>query len=189
MENLSNSPQKEKQYLFKCSQCNILLDLSGKIFYCKNCKSNYCYGCLKGHNEIFFDHEIHQTAEDLEYASEDVDKNSLLANPDLDLDDRCISDNKLPLVKNQNDKVFSNEKYSELNILFQETLVSIQEAFNEGICKLNAKQVKNNNNINNNENKIIDNDLELNFDIEQLKVLSPLERLQKIMDIINFNNK
>ena len=195
MENINNSPEKdkEKQYLFKCSQCHIILDLSGKIFYCNNCKSNFCYGCLKGHNEIFFDHDIHQTNEDIEYSSEEVDKNSLLANPDLDLDDRYISDNKLPIInKSQSDKIFSNKKWSDLNMLFQETLISIQENFNEGICKLHTKtlQNENNNNINNNENQILyNNDSDLNFDIENLKLLSPLERLQKIMDIVNVNNK
>ena len=193
MENLNSSQEKdkEKQYLFKCSQCNMILDLSGKIFYCSNCKSNFCFGCLKGHNEIFFDHDIHQTNEEMEYSPEEVDKNSLLANPDLDLDDRCISDNKLPLIsKAQSDKIFSNKKYSELNMLFQETLITIQESFNEGICKLHSKNLKNENNINNNENKILDNNnSDLNFDIENLKLLSPLERLQKIMDIVNVNNK
>ena len=193
MENLNSSQEKdkEKQYLFKCSQCNMILDLSGKIFYCNNCKSNFCFGCLKGHNEIFFDHDIHETNEDMEYSSEEVDKNSLLANPDLDLDDRCISDNKLPVVnKSQSDKIFANKKYSELNMLFQETLITIQESFNEGICKLNSKKLKNDNNINNNENKISDNNnSDLNFDFENLKLLSPLERLQKIMEIVNINNK
>ena len=66
MENLKKNLEEEKQYLFKCSQCNKMLDLSGKIYYCKNCKSNYCEDCLKGHNEIFFDHDIHQTKEDFE---------------------------------------------------------------------------------------------------------------------------
>ena len=169
----------------------MLLDLSGKIYYCNNCKSNFCFGCLKGHNEIFFDHDIHQTNEDMEYSAEEVDKNSLLANPDLDLDDRCISDNKLPIIKKgQSETIFSNNKYSELNMLFQETIISIQESFNEGICKLNSKKLQNENNINKNENIILDNnDSDLNYDIEKLKSLSPMERLQKIMNIVNASNK
>ena len=93
-----------------CGRCSIL---SGKIFYCKNCKSNFCPDCLKGHNEVFFDHEVHETKEDLEYDSQENDKNSLLANPDLDLDDRGVfSDNKLPQIgQNESDK-----KLNELNI-------------------------------------------------------------------------
>ena len=120
MEKLK-TPEKEKQFIFKCSQCNKMLDLSGKVFYCKNCKSNYCEDCLKGHNEIFFDHEIHQTKDELN--SQGNDKNSLLANPDLDLDDRCFSDNRLPQV-NQTEE---EKMFSELNILFHETLTSIEE--------------------------------------------------------------
>ena len=179
MEDLKQSLEKEKQYIFKCSQCNKKLDLSGKIFFCKDCKSNFCVECLKGHNEVFYDHEIHETKEDLEYASQGEDKNSLLANPDLDLDDRVFSDNNLPAIgQNETDK-----KLSELNMLFHETLASIEENFNEDICKIKAKISKENNNINN-ENKIIDNKIDLNFNIEKLKFLPPMERLKAIMDII-----
>ena len=177
MEDLKKS-EKEKQYIFKCSQCNKMLDLSGKIFFCKDCKSNFCVDCLKGHNEVFYDHEVHET-KDLEYASQGEDKNSLLANPDLDLDDRVFSDNNLPAIgQNETDK-----KISELNMLFHETLTSIEENFNEDICKIKAKISKENNNINN-ENKIIDNKNDLNFNIEKLKLLPPMERLKAIMDII-----
>ena len=180
MEKLK-TPEKEKQFIFKCSQCNKMLDLSGKVFYCKNCKSNYCEDCLKGHNEIFFDHEIHQTKD--EFNSQGNDKNSLLANPDLDLDDRCFSDNRLPQV-NQTEE---EKMFSELNILFHETLTSIEENFNEGICNIKSSKIKDNNNTN--DNKIIDNTSSLNLDIEKLKCMPPLERLQKIMESINFKNK
>ena len=181
MEDLKKSLEKEKQALFKCSQCNNMLDLSGKIFYCKNCKSNFCIDCLKGHNEVFFDHDVHQAKEDLELNSQGEDKNSLLANPDLDLDDRGVfSDNKLPQVN----QTKSDEMLSELNILFHETLTSIEENFNEEMCKIKSKMRNNENNINN-ENKIIDNNIVLNFNIEKLKYLLPLERLQRIMEIIN----
>ena len=177
MEKLK-SFEKEDQKLFKCSQCNKMLDLSGKVFYCKNCESNYCEDCLKGHNEIFFGHDIHQTKD--EFSSQGNDKNSLLANPDLDLDDRCFSDNKLPKV-NQTEE---EKMFSELNILFHETLTSIEENFNEGVCKIKSSIIKSNNN--NNDNKIIANNFNLNLNIEKLKCLPPLERLQKIMESINF---
>ena len=112
MENLKKNLEKRKQYLFKCSQCNKKLDLSGIIYYRRNCKSNYCEDCLKGHNEIFFDHDIHQTKEDFEYNNQENEKSSLLANPDLDLDDRIFSDNKLPLVKQtEEEKILSNLNY------------------------------------------------------------------------------
>ena len=180
MVNLKKNLEEEKQYLFKCSQCNKMLDLSGKIYYCKNCKSNYCEDCLKGHNEIFFDHDIHQTKEDFEYNNQENEKSSLLANPDLDLDDRIFSDNKLPLVnQTEEEKILSN-----LNILFHQTITSIEENFNEEICKLKAKKNQENKDINN-ENKIIDNSLDLNFDIEKLKNYPPVKRIQKIMEIFN----
>ena len=184
MEDLKKSLEKdksEKQLLFKCSQCNKMLDLSGKIFYCKNCKSNFCPDCLKGHNEVFFDHEVHETKEDLEYGSQENDKNSLLANPDLDLDDRGVfSDNKLPQVGQSE----SDKKLNELNILFHETITSIEENFNEEICKIKTKISNDENNINS-DNKIIVNNIDLDFNIEKLKYLPPMERLQRIMEIIN----
>ena len=179
MIDLNKFLEKEKQILFKCSQCDKMLDLSGKIFYCKNCKSNFCTDCLKGHNEVFYDHEVHQTKEDLEMGSQGEDKNSLMANPDLDLDDRVFSDNKLPQVNQSK----SDEKISELNILFHETLTSIEENFNEEICKIKSNIINNENNINN-ENKIVDNNIDLDFNIEKLKFLPPMERLQRIMEII-----
>ena len=157
-----------------------MLDLSGKIFFCKNCKSNYCEDCLKGHNEIFFGHDIHQTKEDFESNNQENEKNSLLANPDLDLDDRIFSDNKLPLVnQTEEEKILSN-----LNILFNQTITSIEENFNEAVCKLKAKITKENNENINNDNKIVDESLKLD-DIEKLKNLPPIERLQKIMEILN----
>ena len=178
MENLKKNLEEEKQYLFKCSQCNKMLDLSGKIFFCKNCKSNFCADCLKGHNEIFFDHDIHETKEDFD--NQENEKSSLLANPDLDLDDRVFSDNKLPLVnQTEDEKILSN-----LNILFNQTITSVEENFNEEFCKLKAKINKENNN-NNNQNKIVEDSLKLYFDIEKLKTLPPIERLQKIMEILN----
>ena len=180
MEKLKNDLQKEKQCLFKCSQCNKMIDLSGKIFYCKNCKSNYCEDCLKVHNEVFFDHEISKSNEDLVVPLNDESNNSLLANPDLDLDDRGFSDNNLPgFVHKEDDKVLS-----ELNILFHETLTSIQEHFNEDICKIKARKNKekkdDNDGNDNNENKIVENDLNIN--INELKQLPPLKRLEKIME-------
>ena len=181
MEDLKPSLEKEKQYLFKCSQCEKMLDLSGKVFYCKNCKSNYCEGCLKAHNEIFFDHEIHKTNEEMEGALQEGDKSSLLANPDLDLDDRCFSDSKLPNMKD-----FDHDNaISDINILFNETLTSIQEMFNEEICKLKTKQ---RNDKNDNENKIIEKNTDLNIDLEKLKSIPPIERLQKLMEILKSKN-
>ena len=67
--------------------------------------------------------------------------------------------------------------------MFHQTITSI-ENFNEEICKLKAKKNQENKDINN-ENKIIDNSLDLNFDIEKLKNYPPVERLQKIMEIFN----
>ena len=99
-----------------------------------------------------------------------------MANPDLYLDDRCFSDNKLPKV-NQTEE---EKMFSELNILFHETLTSIEENFNEGVCKIKSSKIKSNNN--NNDNKIIANNFNLN--LEKLKCLP--ERLQKIMESINF---
>ena len=173
MEQLKNDLQKES--LFECSQCNKMIDLSGKILYCKNCKSNYCEDCLKVHNEVFFDHEISKSNEDLVPSYNDKSNNSLLANPDLDLDDRGFSDNKLPDFK-EDDKVIS-----ELTILFHETLTSIQELFNEEICKIKAKKVKEKNGSDGTDNKIVEsNDLDIN--INELKQLPPLKRLEKIME-------
>ena len=179
MENLKQSLEKDKQYLFKCSQCNKMIDLSGKIFFCKNCNSNFCDDCLKVHNEIFFGHDISKTNEDLAYSLKD-ERNSLLANPDLDLDDRGIIDNKLPHLTNKENE----DKYSQLTMLFHDTLTSIQENFNEEICKLKAKKTKEKND-KENENQIIGNDLNINID--KLKELPPMERLQKIMENISQN--
>ena len=182
MEKLKNSLDKEKQYLFKCSQCEKMIDLSGQVFYCNNCKSNYCEECLKGHNEIFFDHEIHKTNEETENEFHEGDKSSLLANPDLDLDDRVFSDTRLPEVKNNE----YNNAISDINILFNETMTSIQEMFNEEICKLRTKKSKEEKN--DNENKIIEKDLDLNFELEKLRAIPPLERMQKIMEILKSKN-
>ena len=181
MEKLDSNCIKEKQYLFNCSQCHKMIDLSGIVYFCNNCKSNYCDVCLKAHNEIFFDHEIHQTKEDL--SQEEPDKSSLLANPDLDLDDRCFSDNSLPHVEQtQNDKNFS-----DLILLFNQTITSIQENFNEEICRLKVENKQNQENIKNNENKI--NESNINIDIEDLKLLPPMDRLKAIMNIVSKNNK
>ena len=68
--------------------------------------------------------------------------------------------------------------------MLHQTITSIEENFNEEICKLKAKKNQENKDINN-ENKIIDNSLDLNFDIEKLKNSPSVERLQKIMEIFN----
>ena len=75
--------------------------------------------------------------------------------------------------------------YSDLNMLFHETLTSIQENFNEEICKLKAKKSKENdkNDKNANENKILIK--EFDYDKEKLEKLPPLKRLEKILDILN----
>ena len=73
---------------------------------------------------------------------------------------------------------------SNLNILFNQTITSVEENFNEEFCKLKAK-INKENNSNNNQNKIVEDSLKLYFDIEKLKILPPIERLQKIMAILN----
>ena len=174
MENLDKD--KENSDLFNCSQCNKMLDLSGKFFYCENCKSNFCDDCLKGHNEIFFDHDIHQTNEvGLNNMQED---NSLKANPDSDIGDRFFSDNKLPEVN----PTESEMKFLDLTFLFNKTVNSIEKNFNEEISRLKAQ--KNKNKENNNGNII--NITNVKLDLEQLRQLPPLERLKKIMENVSF---
>ena len=126
----------------------------------------------------------------------DSKQNSLLANPDLDLDDRGLSDNKLLHLSNAENE----DMYSDLTMLFHETVTSLEENFNEELCKLKAKKNKKNKNNNKNkkedENKIYENKIEIEeekdiplvFDLDQLKKLEPLERIKKIMDIINKTN-
>ena len=76
-------------------------------------------------------------------------------------------------------------------MLFHETLVSLEENFNDEICKLKAKKNKENkkeeniNEIKENENKIIIENKTTEFNIEELKKLEPIDRIKKIMDIIN----
>ena len=190
MENLKKSLKKEKTSIVKCSQCNKDLDLSIKVSYCNNCKSYYCDACLKAHNEIFIEHNVNKTNEYIDPLFDSEDKNSLLVNPYLDLDDRGFSDKDLPSVKQDEDDRY----YSDLNMLFHDTLTSIQETFNEEICKLKAKNSKenkdnkeNNDNENekNNDNKIIIKENEFSFDKEKLEKLPPLKRLEKILDIFN----
>ena len=151
-------------------------------FFCKNCKINYCPLCIKGHNEIFVDHEVVKANEEL--SNNDSMKNSILANPDLDLDDRVLSGNNLPQINNSENE----ELYSDITMLFHETLVSLEENFNDEICKLKAKKNKENKkeeNNNENENKIIIENKTKEFNIEELKKLEPIERIKKIMEIIN----
>ena len=187
MENLKKSLEKEKVTSVKCSQCNKILDLSKMIPYCNNCKSYYCDDCLKAHNEIFMEHIINKTNEYIDPIFDTDDKNSLLVNPDLDLDDRGFDDNEQP----QTSQDDNDRYYSDLNMLFHETLTSIQENFNEEICKLKAKKSKENNinfsndkNDNNvNEKKVLVKDFD--YDKEKLEKLPPLKRLEKILDILN----
>ena len=185
MESLKKNLNGDK-YIFKCSQCEKSLDISDKNFFCKNCKINYCPLCIKGHNEIFVDHEVVKANEEL--SNNDSMKNSILANPDLDLDDRVLSGNNLPQINNSENE----ELYSDITMLFHETLVSLEENFNDEICKLKAKKNKENKkeeNINEmndiNENKIIIENKTKEFNIEELKKLEPIERIKKIMEIIN----
>ena len=173
MESLKKHLDANK-YIFECSQCQKSLDISDNNFYCKICKSNYCSQCIKGHNEVFLDHEVVKASEEL--SNNDSKQNSLLANPDLDLDDRGM--------------------YSEITMLFHETVVSLEENFNEELCKLKAKKNKENKSKKDNENNIIENKIEIEedkdiplvFNLDQLKKLEPLERIKKIMDIINKTN-
>ena len=105
-----------------------------------------------------------------------------MANPDLDLDDRWVfSDNKLPQIGQSE----SDKKLNELNILFHENITSIEENFNEEMCKIKTVISNDNNNNIDNENKIIVNNIDLDFNIEKLKYLPAMERLQRIMEIIN----
>ena len=176
------------KYIFSCSQCGKDLDISdNNSFYCKICKSDYCSLCIKAHNEIFLNHEVIKPCEE-----KINDKNSLLANPDLDLDDRGFSENKM----NHFSHSENEDKFSELTMLFHETVVSLEENFNEELCKLKAKKnkeeqnnKKENENNKNKNNIIIIEDTPLEFNIDKLKQLEPLERIRKIMDIINKHNK
>ena len=175
MENLIKNLDNNK-YIFKCSQCNKSLDLSDQNFYCKICKSNFCLICIKAHNEIFLDQTVIKANEDL--SNNDSQKNSLLANPDFDLDDRIIH--------NENLKSYSTEgdTYNDINMLFHETLISLEEYFNEEICKLKAKKIKEKKETNENMNIIIDSEGDFKYNIEELKKMEPLDRLNKIMEDI-----
>ena len=144
------------------------------IPYCNNCKSYYC--------DI-----INKTNEYIEPFFDTDDKNSLLVNPDLDLEDRDFSDSEqLQMSQDDNDRY-----YSDLNMLFHGTLTSIKENFNEEICKLKVKKSKENdinfsndkNGKNVNENKILIK--EFDYDKEKLEKLPPLKRMEKILDILN----
>jgi hypothetical protein len=81
-------------------------------------------------------------------------------------------------------------------MLFHETVVSLEENFNEKLCKIKAKKNKENKSKKDNENNIIENKIEIEgdkdiplvFNLDQLKKLEPLERIKKIMDIINKTN-
>ena len=178
MDNLKKQNEKVKLSIVKCSQCHKMLDLSSKVLYCKNCKSYYCEDCLKGHNEIFIDHNIIKTNEYIETVLDKDDNHALLVNPDLDLDDRYLTDGgNMHINQNENDRYLS-----DLTMLFHETLTSIQENFNEEICKLKAKKSKEkiDNDKNEYNNKIINN---FQYDNEKLEKLNPMERLEKIMEI------
>ena len=111
-----------------------------------------------------------------------------MANPDLDLDDRGLSDKNLHHINNQENE----ELYSDITMLFHETLVSLEENFNEEICKLKAKknlqekEKEKEEDINDKENENRINIEKPNeFNIEELKKLEPIERIKKIMEIIN----
>ena len=65
--------------------------------------------------------------DDDELSNNDSKQNSLLANPELDLDDRGLSDNKLLHLTNTENE----DMYSEITMLFHETVVSLEENFNE----------------------------------------------------------
>ena len=171
-------------YILKCSQCQKNLDISDKNFFCKNCKSNYCPFCIKAHNEVFIDHEVVKANEEL--SNNDSLKNSLLANADLDLDDRGLIENKSNLINNTENE----ELYSDITMLFHETLVSLEENFNEEICKLKAKKNKEKKEEENdvdidNKNKIVIENKAKEFNIEELKKMEPIDRIKKIMEIIN----
>ena len=68
--------------------------------------------------------------------------------------------------------------YSDLVLLFNDTITSIQEMFNEEVCKLKAKG-----------NKVTSTEVDNNIDIDELKRLPTIERLKKIMDILSIKNK
>ena len=178
MENLKKNLSVDK-YIFKCSQCNQSLDISDQNFFCKNCKTNYCPSCIKGHNEVFIDHEVIKASEEL-LIMNDSSKNSLMANPDLDLDDRLFIESKHLHSNNAENE----EYYSDITMLFRETLTSIEEQFNDEICKLKVEKTKAKEK-EGNENKIIIENNSEGFNIEELKKMEPIERLKKIMDIIN----
>ena len=102
------------------------------------------------------------------------------------MDDRGLSDNK----SNHFNKIENEDLYSEITMLFHETLVSLEENFNEEICKLKARKNKENNEDNNdidNKNKIVLENKIKEFNIQELKKMEPIERIKKIMDIINKN--
>jgi hypothetical protein len=181
MEKLKSQLDTNK-YIFKCSQCSKALDISDNNFFCKICKTNYCSSCINGHNEIFLDHKVIKANEELANNNSSA-QNSLLANPDLDLDDRGLAESK-----HDGD---NDDMYSDITMLFHETVTSLEEYYNEEICKLKAVNTKENNNKelndnNKNENKIIFEKNKMpEFNIDELKKLEPFDRLKKIMEIIN----
>ena len=181
MENLiphdENSNPNNNKCLLKCSQCQKFLNLSDFIFYCKQCKDNFCSNCLEGHNEIFGDHQIDKLSEDIAQHLKE-ERNSILANPDLDLDDRYINRTNQFNNLHENLHDICEGPYSDLVLLFNDTITSIQEMFNEEVCKLKAKG-----------NKVTSTEVDNNIDIDELKRLPTIERLKKIMDILSIKNK
>ena len=182
MEKLKSQLDTNK-YIFKCSQCSKALDISDNNFFCKICKTNYCSSCINGHNEIFLDHKVIKANEELANNNSSA-QNSLLANPDLDLDDRGLAESK-----HDGD---NDDMYSDITMLFHETVTSLEENFNEEICKLKAKknlqekEKEKEEDINDKENENRINIEKPNeFNIEELKKLEPFDRLKKIMEIIN----
>lgn len=185
----------------KCSQCNSYQEIDS-IKYCKECKICYCVKCLQGHNEIFKDHELCKYEE----ANLFEDHDSLLANPDYDLDDRILDENDI--YKNARLHGYRNlekeEGCSDLEIVFHETLTSIEEIFNEKICKIKRKRslnISENKNEEKNkgkekgdndgnviiENNYNDNNL-VDLDLPYIKSLPPLERLKVIMQSLDKDN-
>ena len=172
MEDLKKNLGSSQQYIFQCSQCNKNLNSTLEDFYCKNCKSQFCDVCLKNHNQVFFDHEVVKSADNLEFLIE-ANSSSLLANPDNDLDDRMLN-------ISDSDIEEEDKKLQDINFLFTETITNIQENFNEEFCKFKEKINKDKND--KSENKIKEYDL--NFNVDKLKQLPPLERIKIIMEII-----
>ncbi len=163
---------KDKDYNFKCSQCNTFQNLNNELYYCKECKGYFCDNCLIAHNEIFKEHDTFKLNEETKNNIED-EHNSLLANPDNDLDDRILDENDI--YKNAHistGKFFDIEgdHCTDLEILFNDTLTSIQEIFNEKICNHKSNKCKDDN---------------IGLDINKLKELPPMKRLQVIMDKID----